>query len=79
MTGRYTHATHLALTPGTRLGPYEITAQIGAGGMGAFGPASDRSETSCHGAGVGRLRAFGATASLAEALAEAGPRATRTK
>ena len=30
---------HLALTPGTRLGPYEITAQIGVGG-----PASARSE-----------------------------------
>jgi hypothetical protein len=25
----------LALTPGTRLGPYEIVAAIGAGGMGA--------------------------------------------
>ena len=24
----------MALTPGTRLGPYEVTAQIGAGGMG---------------------------------------------
>jgi eukaryotic-like serine/threonine-protein kinase len=24
----------LALTPGTRLGPYEIVTQIGAGGMG---------------------------------------------
>ena len=24
----------MALTPGTRLGPYEITAQIGVAGMG---------------------------------------------
>ncbi len=24
----------MALAPGVRLGPYEITAQIGAGGMG---------------------------------------------
>ena len=24
----------MALTPGTRLGPYEIAAQIGEGGMG---------------------------------------------
>jgi len=27
----------LALTPGTCLGPYEIAAQIGVGGMGATG------------------------------------------
>jgi hypothetical protein len=24
----------VTLAPGTRLGPYEVTAQIGAGGMG---------------------------------------------
>jgi len=29
----------MALTPGTRLGVYEITAQIGAGGMGEVTPA----------------------------------------
>ncbi len=30
----------MALIPGTRLGPYEVTAQIGVGGMGGgAGPA----------------------------------------
>jgi len=31
----------MALAPGTRLGPYEVTAQIGVGGMGELYKAAD--------------------------------------
>ncbi len=31
----------MALNPGTRLGPYEVTAQIGVGGMGEGYRATD--------------------------------------
>jgi len=33
----------MPLTPGTRLGPYEITAPLGAGGMGEAFRAPDTS------------------------------------
>jgi eukaryotic-like serine/threonine-protein kinase len=33
--------SHLPPTPGTRLGPYEVTAQIGVGGMGDVYQATD--------------------------------------
>jgi len=36
----YTHV-NLALTPGTRLSVYEVTAQIGEGGMGQVFRATD--------------------------------------
>jgi hypothetical protein len=43
----------MPLSAGTRLGSYELIAAIGAGGMSAGGPASERSETSRPLAGVG--------------------------
>jgi hypothetical protein len=69
----------MPLSVGARVGPYEVTGALGAGGMSACGPASERSETSRRSAGVGRLRAEGASASSAVALAEARPRATGKK
>jgi hypothetical protein len=36
----------MPLAPGTRVGPYEVVALIGAGGMRACGRASERSESS---------------------------------
>jgi serine/threonine protein kinase len=35
------HGNPLALTPGTRIGGYEVTAQIGVGGMGEVYKARD--------------------------------------
>jgi hypothetical protein len=43
----------MPLTPGARLGAYEVIGTLGAGGMGACGQPSERSETRLRGAGVG--------------------------
>ena len=85
----------MPLTPGTRLGHYEVASSLGAGGMSACGQASERpfdgaqgwpehvegrSESSLLSAGVGRLRsAEPSFGELRRSFAEARPRAIRTK
>ena len=44
-----------AFAPGTRLGPYEITAAIGAGGMGQVFRARDNDHTGWHALPDGRF------------------------
>jgi hypothetical protein len=51
----------MGLTPGTRLGPYEVVAAIGAGGMGEVYRATDTT--------LGRQVAFESGAVLLEPLA----------
>ena len=58
------------------MGPYQILAELGRGGMGARGRASEWNESSPRSAGWAAFAPKRASASWAEALAEARPRAT---
>ena len=62
----YNQPRAMALSPGTRLGPYEVTAQIGVGGMGEVYRARD-----------GRLQRDVAIKVLPEAFAQDSERLAR--
>jgi len=78
VTGGAARALHYAacmpLAAGQRLGPYEIVATLGAGGMSACGCVSERSESSALAWGWAAFaRPSRASASYAEASRRRGP------